>query len=372
MRIGIIRDLAVGATQAAPTPGPGQDVLARGVSVGAPPDEFNQRGQDWTQPPWHPQRLAGPGYAPLAEADRLGPAACRGTAGGPRDGAAAAVVGARGNDPGSAAPTSGTTMRPWSGCWPARRPRPGALAIGEDLGTVDAVDPGATWPGRACSARRCSGSSAIRDGAPLPPGKWRRNCLATVGTHDVPPVAAFVTGEQVELRARLGLLARPYQAERRGRGAAVTAWRDALAGEGLLAAGQRPGPAEFTVALYGYLARTPAALLGVSLADAVGDRRPQNMPGTTTSTRTGACRCATARGAPSRSRTWPTRPRSGRWPGWWAARTDQLSAGTSRPTARSPGARPAAARAWSAVTVSLPGGRAPGSAAPAARRPGSR
>ena len=34
------------------------------------------------------------------------------------------------------------------------------------------------------------------------------------------------------------------------------------------------------VALYAYLARTPSALIGVSLADAVGQRQPQNVPGT--------------------------------------------------------------------------------------------
>jgi len=39
-------------------------------------------------------------------------------------------------------------------------------------------------------------------------------------------------------------------------------------------------PEEFTAALYGYLARTPALLVGVSLAEAAGERRPQNMPGT--------------------------------------------------------------------------------------------
>jgi 4-alpha-glucanotransferase len=61
----------------------------------------------------------------------------------------------------------------------------------------------------------------------------------------------------------------------------VAAWRDALAGQGLIAPGAAPGPDEFTRALYGYLARTPAALIGLSLADAVGDRRPQNLPGTT-------------------------------------------------------------------------------------------
>jgi 4-alpha-glucanotransferase len=32
--------------------------------------------------------------------------------------------------------------------------------------------------------------------------------------------------------------------------------------------------------MYGYLRKTPALLLGVSLADAVGDVRTQNIPGT--------------------------------------------------------------------------------------------
>ena len=34
--------------------------------------------------------------------------------------------------------------------------------------------------------------------------------------------------------------------------------------------------------MYGYLSRTPSVLTGVSLADAVGDRRTQNIPGTST------------------------------------------------------------------------------------------
>ena len=53
----------------------------------------------------------------------------------------------------------------------------------------------------------------------------------------------------------------------------------ALAREGLLRTAA-PSPEEFTVALYGFLTRTPAMLIGVSLADAAGERRPQNMPGT--------------------------------------------------------------------------------------------
>ena len=35
--------------------------------MGAPPDAFNQRGQDWALPPYHPRALAAAGYRPLAE-----------------------------------------------------------------------------------------------------------------------------------------------------------------------------------------------------------------------------------------------------------------------------------------------------------------
>jgi hypothetical protein len=34
------------------------DVIVPGIGVGASPDEFNQRGQDRTLPPWHPERIA--------------------------------------------------------------------------------------------------------------------------------------------------------------------------------------------------------------------------------------------------------------------------------------------------------------------------
>ena len=67
MAIGIIHDLAVGVHPGGADAWAHQDLLVRGVSVGAPPDSFNQLGQDWAQPPWHPQRLAAAGYRPLAD-----------------------------------------------------------------------------------------------------------------------------------------------------------------------------------------------------------------------------------------------------------------------------------------------------------------
>lgn len=280
MPIGIITDLAVGSHPGGADSWANSPYLAQGVSAGAPPDEFNQLGQDWGQPPWHPGRLARARYQPLAGLI----------------GAAFAHAGGLRVDhvmgllrlwwvPAGMTPDRGTYVRydhdGMVGVLAGAASRAGGLAIGEDLGTVEG------WIRDYLGSRGVLGTSLLwfergPGGGPLPPRQWRRGALATVGTHDLPPAAAFVTGEQVELRASLGLLTQSVAEERAGARAAVSAWQQALTAEGLLPATAAPGPAAFTVALYAYLARTPSALVGVSLADAVGDRRQQNLPGTTT------------------------------------------------------------------------------------------
>ena len=322
MRTGIIRDLAVGCHPGGADAWAWQDVLVPGMSVGAPPDEFNQRGQDWNQPPWHPQRLAAQGYAPLAG---LIGAGLR-HAGGLRVDHVMGLL-RLWWVPAGMPPDQGTYVRydheAMVGVLAGQAAAAGALAIGEDLGTVD------PWIRDYLAGQGVLGTSMLwfergPDGAPLPPGKWRRNCLAMVGTHDVPPVAAFVTGEQVELRSRLGLLTRPYQAERaeaerrRGRlagraGRRGPAGRRAAAQPGrvhrglLRAPGPHPGPAGRRVA--GRRGR------------ATGARR--TCPAPRPSTRTGGSRYATARAGRSPWRTWPTAGTSARWPGRSAARAER-------------------------------------------------
>ena len=278
MDIGVISDLAVGVHPGGADAWAYQGLLVRGVSVGAPPDGFNQRGQDWTQTPWHPQRLAAAGYRPLAELFR---AALR-HAGGLR---ADHVMGLMRLwwVPEGLSPDRGAYVRYDHEAMVAalvrEAVRAGAVAIGEDLGTVD------PWIRRYLAANGILGTTMLwfadePDGAPLRPAHWRRGCMATVGSHDLPTVAGFLSGRQVTVRARLGLLKESEDAERRGAEKMLSRWQGALVREGLLQPGRRPAAAEFTVALYAYLARTSAILVGVSLADAVGDLRAQNMPGT--------------------------------------------------------------------------------------------
>jgi 4-alpha-glucanotransferase len=278
MTIGVINDLAVGAHPGGADAWARRDVIVSGISVGAPPDEFNQRGQDWTLPPWHPGRLAALAGRPLAE---LAGVATR-HAGGMR---IDHVMGLARLwwIPAGMSPGLGTYVRYdhelLGGVLAAEAARAGALAIGEDLGTVE------PWLRHFLAARRVLGTSMLwferrADGTPRRPRGWRRGCLATVGTHDMPPAAAFLTGEHVSIRVGLGLLTRPEEEERAAARAETGRWLDVLGRDGLLPPGARPSPEEFTVALYAYLTLTPAVLIGVSLAEAAGERRPQNMPGT--------------------------------------------------------------------------------------------
>jgi len=278
MTIGVITDLAVGAHPGGADAWARQDVIVPGVSVGAPPDEFNQLGQNWTLPPWHPGALAAQAGRPLAELI----AASTRNAGGLR---VDHVMGLARLwwIPAGMSPDRGTYVRYdhelMGGVLAAEVARADALAIGEDLGTVE------PWLRKFLAGRRVLGTSMLwferrADGTPRRPGGWRRGCLATVGTHDMPPAAAFLTGEQVTIRAKLGLLTQPEAEERAAAQAEVAGWLAALAGENLLPRQARPSPEEFTVALYAYLTRTPTMLIGVSLAEAAGERRPQNMPGT--------------------------------------------------------------------------------------------
>jgi 4-alpha-glucanotransferase len=276
MSLGIMHDLAVGVHARGADTWIYADTLARGIHVGAPPDAFNQLGQDWRQPPWRPDRLAAQAYRPF------------------RDLAAAIVrhAGAVRVDhviglfrlwwiPAGRPPGDGTYVRydhdAMIGILALEAHRAGALVVGEDLGVVED------------SARAylrevgLLGSTILwfeedDGGRPIPAERWRDYCLASVTTHDLPPTAGYLAGDHVRLRDSLHLLTRPLDEELAADAAHRERWLAELRGRGLLAPGA--GEEEVVAALHRYLVLSPARLLGVALTDAVGDRRIQNQPGT--------------------------------------------------------------------------------------------
>src|SRR6185436_20393151 len=63
MPIGLYVDLALGADAGGAEVWADQSAFALDVSCGAPPDEFNPRGQDWGLPPFSPRALRASGCA---------------------------------------------------------------------------------------------------------------------------------------------------------------------------------------------------------------------------------------------------------------------------------------------------------------------
>ncbi len=62
MQIGLMADMAVGVHPSGSDVWWNPERFAKGATVGAPPDIFNQQGQDWSQPPLNPIELENTGY----------------------------------------------------------------------------------------------------------------------------------------------------------------------------------------------------------------------------------------------------------------------------------------------------------------------
>ncbi|WP_298747370.1 4-alpha-glucanotransferase [uncultured Serinicoccus sp.] len=278
MSLGVISDLAVGVhPDGADAWGLG-DALARGVTVGAPADQYNQLGQDWSQPPWRPDKLAELGYAPYREMVR---AALRDSGGLRVD----HVIGLFRLwwIPQDAEPFQGTYVRydheAMIGILLLEAHRAGAVVVGEDLGTVE------PWVRDYLRDRGVMGTSILwferdwdGDGSLLDPEAYRELCLATVTTHDLPPTAGYLEGVHIDLRSRLGLLDRPLEVEQEEEARSRDEVLTDLRRRGLLREGAEVS--EQVEALHAFLARTPAKLLGVSVSDLAGDKRVINQPGT--------------------------------------------------------------------------------------------
>lgn len=276
MRAGVIHDLAVGVSGNGADAWALQDVLASGVSVGAPPDMYNQKGQDWAQPPWSPTALAEAAYIPYRDMLRT----LLRHAGGIR---VDHILGlfrqwwiphGRPADEGTFVAFDHDALL---GILALEAQRAGALVIGEDLGTVE------PWVQDVLRDRGLLGTSILwferwEGGALKQPEQWRSDVLASVAVHDLPPTAGYLAGEHVRIRNELGLLTRDVEDERAADSAATEEWLDVARSRGWLSEGGDVD--ECVTALHRVVAASPARLVGVGLPDLVGDVRAQNQPGT--------------------------------------------------------------------------------------------
>ena len=271
-----MHDLAVGVSKDGADAWSLNRSLARGVSVGAPADMYNQQGQDWSQPPWHPFRLAEAGYRPWREM-------LRGIfrhAGGIRIDHIMGLFRLWWIPEGNRASEGAYVYydhEAMLGILALEAQRAGVVVVGEDLGTVE------PWVREELAARGVLGTSVLwfetEGDGPKDPRDYRVETMASVGTHDFPPTAGYLQGVQVDLRDELGLLERPVEQERAEAQQTLQRWLDAVRAEGLLP--EEASEQQTVEALHAYLGLAPSLLHCVQLVDAVGERRVQNQPGTT-------------------------------------------------------------------------------------------
>ena len=259
--IDVIQDLAVGVDPAGADAWLWQDCLALDVRVGAPPDEFNSKGQDWGLPPFDPWRLRNAAYEPFIQTVRAGLR----HAGGIR---VDHVMGLFRLFwiPEGAGPDEGTYVRyPWQellDILALESHRAGAYVVGEDLGTVEAFM-------REELARRAVLSYRLLWFEPSPPREYPARSLAAVTTHDLPTIAGLWSGADVDEQERLDLAPNVESTEEIRRRLREWTGLDADA-----------PVAEVVVAAHELLAEAPSAIVTATLDDALAVEQRPNMPGT--------------------------------------------------------------------------------------------
>ena len=274
--LGVLNDLAIGFAPDGFDAWSFQDGLAAGMTVWAPPDPLGPRGQDWGLPAFVPDRLAAGGYAPFAQTIRAGMAHAAGLR-------IDHVMGLFRLFwiPDGAEPADGTYVRypadDLLGVLALESAAAEALVVGEDLGTVE---PGVRE--RLAAEGVLSYRLAWFEHGPgegrRRAGDYPRLALAATTTHDLPTVAGFFSGSDLEHLCDIGVATRDGD-ERATQEAQRESLCRLLEDEGLLAAGERSVPA-IVAALYGFIARTPSMLVAATLEDAVEAHDRPNVPGT--------------------------------------------------------------------------------------------
>lgn len=281
MRMGLVCDLAVGMDPSGSHAWSRQNEVLGGLTIGAPPDLFNPRGQDWGLTGFSPRALLTGGFVPFLLTLR---AALR-HAGGVRIDHAMGL-GRLWVLPQGAEPADGAYL-----AYPLtdllrllalESQRHQAIVIGEDLGTVpagfhDMLEMAGVLGTRVLWFER-AGRRFIA------PSDWDRTAAAMTSTHDLPTVAGWWHGSDISTRAQCGRLGpgvREADLARERSGEREALWQAFT--EAAVAGGPVPVPTEtdrVADAALSFVARSDAPLFLPTIEDVLGQEEQPNLPGT--------------------------------------------------------------------------------------------
>ena len=287
MSIGLYHDLALATDRFGSDLWANRSFFVTGCGVGAPPDDFAPQGQDWAFPPPDARRHREDGYRLFADSIRRN---CR-------HGGALRI------DhvmrlfrlywiPGGSDATCGAYVRETSDDFirvlALESVRNQVVVVGEDLGTVEPEV-------REKLARFGVLSYRLFYFEKRPDGSFRHNdeyprhALVSSTTHDLPTLAGFWAGTDIQARREAGILDDAGQrAQMEGRAREKQKMLDVLFEQGMMrsdlprdAAAYPELTGELHHAIVGYLAMTPSQLLAINQEDLTKERAQQNLPATT-------------------------------------------------------------------------------------------
>jgi 4-alpha-glucanotransferase len=259
-------------------------LFVTGVSAGAPPDAFFTRGQNWGFPPLHPTALRNDRYAYWRRVLRT----------------QFRYAGMLRLDhvmslhrlffvPAGFPATEGVYVSyPQEELYAVltiESQRHGSAVVGEDLGTV---------PAEVRTAMKKHGIKRMfvvqfeAHGGHPPINDVPGTAVASLNTHDMPPFAAYWSGQDAELRREMGLLSATEAEEQRAQRAALARTLSAhLRAQGAIDSSllervltKQLDAGDALRALLDWLARSPADIALINLEDLWLEERPQNVPGT--------------------------------------------------------------------------------------------
>ena len=282
LSLGMYQDLAVGSASSGSDVWGNQELFLQGATVGAPPDMYSDEGQNWGLPAINPHVLRETGYDYWTRLLRAGF----------RHTGALRIDHALGLFrmfwvPLGESARQGAYVRSFSeelfGILALESVRHNALVVGEDLGTVPSHVPAVLAKWGVLGSKVQVFERDFHTGRFRPSGEYPRMALATVNTHDLPPLVGGVEARDIMLRAEVGDLSDPDVAAgmRESRRSDLAALITSLIEAGLLPhdAHHNLTSDALIAAVHSFIRRTPSALVGLSLDDLAHESTPVNIPG---------------------------------------------------------------------------------------------
>ena len=286
MSVGLYRDLALGVDADGAEAWAGQNLIAQGISTGAPPDSFNLQGQSWGLPPFNPHALREAAYRPFIECLRANM----------RHAGALRIDHVMGFArlfwiPSNASPPEGGYVRnpldDLLAITALESQRARCVVVGEDLGTVPEGLRERLSAAHILSMHLLYFERQDNDGFRAAQ-TYPELAQVAIGTHDLPTFPGYWREHDIAVRAALHLLPAPGSESmlRQDRASARVALLALLRGTGLLSTTEKSvddsdvDMTELVDAAYHFLATSPGRLLMVHLEDVLGITEQVNLPGT--------------------------------------------------------------------------------------------